>query len=167
MAWASVWCKSQSPRDASRRHALPRIASSRTATQRGLHTGAPLHPSTQPQAVWWVDTCHRLHASPRLAPHRCASRRNPTGPPAHPHHPLQAHEPSGCRHSSKPLRTAPCRRAPQPRRHSQQSNGGGQPPHTPPLSLWLSGGLTSVHRPLRRHAAHCSPSGLHTNNVRQ
>ena len=85
MAWASVWCKSQSPRDASRRHALPRIASSRTATQRGLHTGAPPHPSTQPQAVWWVDTCHRRCSSRCTAYRRFAPQPNgASGPPTSP-----------------------------------------------------------------------------------
>jgi hypothetical protein len=75
MAWASVRCKSQSPRDASRRRALPRIASPRSSIQRGLHTGAPLHPSTQPQAVWWVDTYHRICSSHRHAHRRIAHRR--------------------------------------------------------------------------------------------
>ena len=61
-----------------------------------------------------------------------------------------------------------------PRRPAQQPNGGGQPPHTPPLSLWLSGGLISVHQtlPLPRSSLRLdaplgtgSPSGLQTNNV--
>jgi len=85
MAWASVRCKPQGV--ASPRRAAPPIAAHRTAAHRpapqftgGSTTGAPPHPSTQLQAVWWVDTCHRRISSPcpaclLAAFHRASTQR--------------------------------------------------------------------------------------------
>lgn len=109
MAWASARCKAQ----AALRNALLRTS------QEGVSAPSPPHPSTQLLAVWWavltnavVPRCATLcRAALRTAAHRSAPQLTEalvTG--GHPHHLLQAHEPSGCNpHRSASPRTSACR----------------------------------------------------------
>ena len=129
--------------------------------------------------AWASDRCKpqcRRCATRRHATRRVASHRN-GGSDWEPH-PNPAHS-SGLSGGLIPA-TAP--RAASlglsSPRDAPHRNGGGQPPHTPPFSSWLSGGLISVHwPPLRpaplRSAVHRtaplrngSPSGLHPNKYR-
>lgn len=131
MDWASVWCKSQD-----RSLAPPRIVSLidsflRNSTRR-IPTGAP-QPEPHPTPA------HSLRLSGGLIPAagasqiaasqpspilRCTLLRNPTGPPAHPHHPLQAHEPSGCQTPAlcRATRFVSTRRIAKPRNPTGEGN---------------------------------------------
>jgi hypothetical protein len=93
----------------------------------------------------WCKSHGRRPATHRVAPPRNAPLRNGGSTPEP--HPTPAHSlglSGGLSHHPARRSVALSSAA---RCAASQLNGGGQPPHTPPLSLRLSGGLISVHQP--------------------
>jgi hypothetical protein len=151
MAWASARCKSQAHLGAPLRFTSLLSAAQRLPTPRNS-TGAP-QPEPRPTPAHSLRLSGGLMpaicATPRIADQRAAAPRIAIQRGLRPTHITRCRRTSRAGANSATPRSAA--RCCAPPRIAPQPNGGGQPPHTPPLSLWLSGGLIPVHQP-PRHA---------------
>ena len=127
MAWASARCKAHAPRlrpapppSAAQLQASPRVLPPRYSPQ--LHAprppfgGPPTPQDRAPRLSGGVTHQRRnqplLRASPRYSQRRSSPHTTGALHRAHPHHLLQAHEPSGCNHRRSALRRSATRRQP-------------------------------------------------------